>query len=876
LVASGVLALAPAACAQDAKTPADALRASREAFRVGRYDDALAQARRAAAGDTTSAEAVRALARVLAITGKYVEAEDALTRFTVAHPRNAELLTELGTVQRQRGRLAEAQASFTKAVQGRARDSLTAVFNLAELRFDRGDVDEAMAEFDRFIDIYNTRKVRLTAGELAAVAGACRYLGRNNPQLFKDALRAYDESIAADSTDLETRVTLAELFLDKYNSSEAAATLSDVLRVNPKHPRALLAMARTRNFDNEGDAGQYLARSLAVNPASAEARAFSAFLLIDLERYAEAAVEARRGLTSDSSSPAALIAVAAAQYLQADTVAFRATLARVFAREPRSADAEATLAEMAARTRLYAEAVRFAKAGAERDPKSARALSILGINALRVGEIQQGRDDLERSFALDPYNVWAKNTLDVLDTFKDYATVRTPRFELMIEKKDAPLLQVYAEPLVEQAYDTLAVRYAYRPTEAVRVEFYRSHEDFSVRSVGLGGLGALGVTFGRVVTMDSPAARKTGEFNWGSTLWHELTHVFTLGASNNRVPRWFSEGLSVYEEHRARPSWGEDPSPMFLAAFAAGQLPTVSRLNDGFMRPAFPAQVVLSYYLASLVCEMIEREHGIGAIRAMLAGYAKGQTTEELERDVLKTDAAAFDTHFEAWVRQRFARQLASVKPLVLKNADVGGAEGYTIGGDFVDAVARGKALLDERKVEEAIVELEKAKAMFPEYAAEDGPYALLAQAYTQRGEKQKAARELAALADVNENAYQSNVMLADALSDLGDLPGAAAALDRTMWINPFDAKIHTRLAELAGRIPDKSLVIRERQALVALDPVDRVQALYELALAYSDAGDATSARREVLRALELAPNFEKAQELLLKLRATRPPGGDP
>jgi Tfp pilus assembly protein PilF len=96
------------------------------------------------------------------------------------------------------------------------------------------------------------------------------------------------------------------------------------------------------------------------------------------------------------------------------------------------------------------------------------------------------------------------------------------------------------------------------------------------------------------------------------------------------------------------------------------------------------------------------------------------------------------------------------------------------------------------------------------------------------------------------------------------------------MWINPLDMKIHERLAGLAVRLPDRALVVRERRALVALDPVDRVEALYQLALAYADAGDNAAARREVLRALELAPNFEKAQELLLKLRDARPPGGRP
>ena len=55
---------------------------------------------------------------------------------------------------------------------------------------------------------------------------------------------------------------------------------------------------------------------------------------------------------------------------------------------------------------------------------------------------------------------------------------------------------------------------------------------------------------------------------------------------------------------------------------------------------------------------------------------------------------------------------------------------------------------------------------------------------------------------------------------------------------------------------------------VVALAPVDRAEALYQLALAHHEAGNASAARSEVLRALEEAPNFEKAQSLLLTLRS--------
>jgi len=873
LVVAGLMA-APVACAQE-QVARNATNA-REALQFGQYDDAIRMARADAAREPANARPVRIHADALRGTGKYADAEDVMIAFTRAHPDDASLWTSIGRVQRERGKLNDAETSFRKAVAGRAPDSLIAVVNLAELQFERGATDSAMKAFDRFIDVYNDRRGRLTPSELEAVGIACRYLGRDNPQLFKDARRALEEAVAADSTDLDRRVRLAELFLEKYDGTSALQLASGVLEVNPRHARANLVMGQVRLFDELENPAPYVTKALDVNPALPEARALAAILLIDVERYADAAAEARRGLTVDSTAPSALIALAAAQYLQHDSAAFRATLATIHARQPKSAEAEAALANVAARSRLYGEAVRFAQEGVDRDPKSARAHSYLGINALRIGEIQRGRTALDQSFKLDPYDPWSKNTLDLLDTFKDYTEVRTPRFIVMIEKKDADLLEPYVESLAEQAYDSLAARYGFRPEPPIRIEIYRSHEDFSVRTVGLSGLGALGVSFGRVLAMDSPAARPVGEFNWGSTLWHELGHVFTLGATGGRVPRWLSEGLSVYEERRARPSWGEDPSPLFFATYAAGQLPKVSRLNDGFMRPTFPAQVPLSYFLASMVGEMIESERGIVTIREMLAGYAQGLTTDQVFRQVLKVEPAAFDEQFDKWLHVRFAKQFDSVKPampMVVGGRRQRGDDAIPLTGPFLEALDRGRALLTDGKVDEAIVELKKAKEMFPEYAQSDGPYALLAEAYRRKDDKRAAAAELQAMTAINEEAFNENIAVANAMLELGDRAGSFAALDRAVWINPFDREAHLKLAELAALMSERRTAIRERKALLALDPTDRVEALYQLALAYADAGDMVAARREVLRALEQAPNYSKAQDLLLRIRSSRPPG---
>jgi cellulose synthase operon protein C len=866
--------VAPVACAQE--PPARNASNAEEALRTGQYDDALRMARADAAREPTNVRPVRIQADVLRGIGKYAEAEDVLANFTRSNPNDASLWNRLGEVQVERGRLSDAQASFQKAIAGRAPDSLMAHVNLAILQFDRGAVDSAMTAFDRFIDVYNNRRGRLTAQELEAVAISCKYLARNNPNLIKDAMRAFDEAIAADSSDLDRRVRQGEMFVEKFAGDLALTALQGVLAVNPRHARANLAMAHLRVFDEIESPSSWVQKALDVNPALPEARALAALLLMDLERYTEAAEEARRGLTADSTAPAALIALAAAQYLQHDSAAFTATLEKIHARRPKSADAAVVLANVAARTRLYGEAVTFAQSGVTRDPRSARSLALLGINAMRTGEMERGKAALDSSFKIDPYDPWSFNTLKLIDTFKDYVEVKTPRFIVMVERKDADLLTPYVEALAEQAYDSLAARYGFKPETPIRIEIYRSHQDFSVRTVGLSGLGALGVSFGKVVAMDSPAARRVGEFNWGSTLWHEIGHVFTLGATGGRVPRWLSEGLSVYEERRARPAWGEEPSPLFFATYAGGQLPKVSRLNDGFMRPAFPAQVPLSYYLASMVGEMIEQQQGIAAIRGMLDGYRRGLTTERVFREVLKVEPAAFDDSFDKWLRKRFEKQFGAIKPATpasLGGRRAQGADLIPITGAFLETLDRGRALLGEGKVDEAIVELKKAKEMFPEYAMSDGPYALLAQAYRMKNDVRAAAAELQAMTSINEEAFVENMAAAAAMLELNDRAGALAALERAVWINPFDQEAHTKLAELAAQIPERRIAVRERRALLALDPTDRVEALYQLALAYADAGDMVSARREVLRALEQAPNYSKAQDLLLRIRSSRPPG---
>jgi cellulose synthase operon protein C len=884
-VALSMFAL-PSACAQE---PAD----GEAALRSGRYDAAIAAFTRGATSDSASAKAHRGLVRALSEVGRYEDAEAAARRATASPGQLArELWTSLGQVLHERGKLAAAESAFGRAVAERASDSLTAQVSLAVLAYERGQRDDAMRRFDRFIDIYNSRRGRLTAEELTAVGIACRYLGLDEPQLFKDALKAFDEAASADPNALEPRIRAGELFLEKYNAAEAQTSFDDVLRINPSHPRALLGAARRRSFDGAPGADSLLTRALQVNPNLVAARVFNAEQMLGSEQLTEARAEAERALAVSPASLEARSVLAATYYLKGDRPGFENAARPARDLGPRAAELYAKVAELTARVRGYREAADLARQAVALDPKSWRGHSVLGMNLLRLGDIDEGRQRLETAFKGDPYDVWTKNTLDLLDTYKDYDVVTVGRFQFLIEKKESELLTPYLAELAEEAYAKLSARYPYTPRGPIRFELYRSHADFSVRTVGIPGLGALGVSFGDLLALDSPAARERGQFNWGSTLWHELAHTFTLGATDNRVPRWFSEGLSVLEERRARPGWGFDVTASFLVALLKDDLVPASKMNDAFTRPRYPEQVMHAYYQASLVCEMIEKEWGAQAIPAMLREYKAGRSNDEVLRSVLKIEPKEFDKRFNSFVIERYRPQASSLRPGTVQSRSrirAPGVEALRDGslagvkaradadpGDFAAQLTVGALLMREGRAAEAVPYLERARTLFPEYGGADSPRWLLARIYKDRGELRPAAAELKALTLNDENHYDANIMLADLLEQLGDTSGAAAALERTMYIYPYDPATHVRLAQMYGALREHKKAVRERRAVVALNPVDRAEALYRLALAHRDAGDSAAARREVLRALEHAPAFEKAQDLLLALRqgAATPPRG--
>jgi tetratricopeptide (TPR) repeat protein len=792
----------------------------------------------------------------------------------------------LGEVLYAVGRIADAEGAFRRSMDADASDRHVARLNLGILRWNKGNHDEALSLFDSFIDLYNGYRTRLSAEELMAVGIAVRYLGVTNHALYQDALMAIDDAAEVDPEDLLPDILAGELFLEKYNATEARESFRPVLERNPRHPRALLGQARILDFEGVGGSVQLVQQALEVNPRYADARAFLASLHLKTEDYEEAKEEAERALADNPNHLPSLSILAAVRFLEGDLGAFQEIERRVRALNPSYADLYTTVAEQAVAQRQYQTAVELAQRAVELDPSSWKSFGVLGTNQLRTGAVEEGRRNLETAFSGDPHNPLYYNTLELLDTFESFERIQTENFEIFIDEREVGLLGPYAAAAAEEAFAALQARYGTTPPTPIRLEIYSRHSDFSVRTLGMTGLGALGVSFGSTLVMDSPSALGEGHFNWTSTLWHEIAHAFHLAMSDHRVPRWFTEGLAVHEQRKASPQWGHKASPAWLQAYHAGQMLPASRLNQGFVRPESPQQVIFSYYQASLVFDLIESRWGLVAILDMLEGYGEGRSNAQVFQEVLGQSPQAFDETFQEYVRDRWGERMRAVSQGSQgERIGAGGREAGSVDAlrrraqelpeSFQARLAYGRALFREGRLEEAETEFRAALSLFPEYGGMDGPFWYLAEIHRERGELERAARALQQLGTLSETAYSAHAQEAELWLELGDVPAAARALEKVVEIVPFQVSPHFALADLYEELEEVEGAVLERRAILALEPTDRANAHYRLAVALAKAGHRAEARSQVLRALEIAPSFEPALELLLELRGGEAGAGE-
>ncbi len=641
------------------------------------------------------------------------------------------------------------------------------------------------------------------------------------------------------------RVRWGRLFLDRLQRQDAAQLFQEALALEPNHAGALLGLALAASDGFERRAIELAEKALAADPKLAEARVLLARLALEDGDARKAVEEADQALAIEPECLEAMAVRAAVDWLadREDTP----WIGRILKINPVYGEAYATAAHFFVLNRRYEEGVRFYRKALELNPKLLKARAELGVNLMRLGLDDEARWHLEYCYHNGEKYASVVNPLRLLDSYKNFETFTTERVILKLHKYDAELLGPYFQAELERAIRTYERKYRMRLERPVRVEAYPDHEDFAVRTLGMPGLGALGVTFGYVVAMDSPNARKPGEFHWASTLWHELSHVFVLAATRHRAPRWFTEGLAVYEETAVAPDWGDRMTPEVIRAIRDKRLLPVTQLDRGFVRPSYPGQVVVSYFQAGRLCAFVAEKWGFDKLLEMMHGFAARKTTPEVIEQALGLKPEELDRQFLAWLEAR-------TRPTVE------GFEQWRKGMERLAAAARAG------RFEEVLREGPALRDLYPDYVEHGSAYEYLAEAYLAKGDKPAAIAELARYSRTGGRNPQLIKKLAALLEEMGRRREAAEALERLLYIYPRDEQLQRKLGDLWLAEGNAAKAIRAYRSLLALRPLDRAASHFYLAQAYRAANRLEEAREHVLLALEAAPGYRPAQKLLLEL----------
>ncbi|MDE0731772.1 MAG: tetratricopeptide repeat protein [Gammaproteobacteria bacterium] len=787
------------------------------------------------------------------------------------------LSTQLAEVKRSVGQSVEALVILAAIIDGLGDPPVRTLVQYGSLLKFTGNKSLAYQFLDQAVQRYNNGLV--FSSEDVAMVALASWLMDN----FHDANSLFNEATRANPNNLEAHVLWGDLFLEKYNASDAERSYQEALDINSRYTDALVGIARVIGDERA------LQRALAINPNSIDAMETYGQLLLVNGREEEAEDYFTKVLALNPESLKTLSVLAAQAALEERTDDFATYRDRVYSFSPDNPQFLGDIADTFGNNYLFTEATQYARAAIAADPEYWQGYTLLGSNLIRLGEEEEGKANLEIGYENDPFNVMTSNMLKVFDTLETYATLESEHFKVHMSQNDADILWPYLEPLLEEGWDTLTTKYNFEPEGPILIEVFDKSEDFAVRSVGLPDIGPLvGICFGKVVTLISP---DTLSANWQEIVWHEFMHVITLQMTANRMPRWLSEGISVWEEREGRPYWGRRQGLDLVRAAGQDKLLHIAELNSGFSGARNNADLGFAYFQSYLVVDFIAEEYGFEKLVDLV--YQYGLIKEDSERfsEVFDASLDQFDSSFRAWIDRRVEEINVYVHTEdvpdegeghghgVKENSSAILAELYNNASlkqhmrarieenprDFQAHLQLGIVLFKEEAFGEAKLSLEEAHNLLPSYTGYPSPALVMSQIYEAEDNQEAQLEWLAILLENLQHDYDSAIILAAAALEQEDYQEAEYYIDRAIQVDPYRIDVHQLKARYAESIEDSALAVTEYEVLAKLDFNDPVESKTDLAEAYLRNGQLDEARQNVLSALEIAPSYRRAQEVLLQ-----------
>jgi tetratricopeptide (TPR) repeat protein len=289
-------------------------------------------------------------------------------------------------------------------------------------------------------------------------------------------------------------------------------------------------------------------------------------------------------------------------------------------------------------------------------------------------------------------------------------------------------------------------------------------------------------------------------------------------------------------------------------------------LNQGFQDPKL---ISLAYYQASLVVEHIVETYGEPKLHALLRAYGEGLEDETAIKEGLGASFAQLQTSFDARLEKQYAGLRRALKTPEMKekmSVDDLKALAASNPDSFGVQMRLAQALHEAKDSAGAIAALERAAQIIPSANGASNPNSMIAKIALEQKDTTRAIRALEAVMRVDHSDVESARQLAELVAPTGDAARAEDAYRRLVAIDPFDRDAEAQLGRLALKRKDALTAVRSFKSVLGSNPPDRAQAHVELAEAHLAAGQYAEAKKQTLAALEIAPSFERAQDLLLKI----------
>ncbi len=808
-----------------------------------------------------------ASAEKLFLVGDYSQAERIASQEVENGVWNEQWSKLLIRCQLTRGAYPESLATYEKAIARYSSSLSLRLLGRDVLRMnglsDRANEEAAsiMQTLQRSPTRYLSRENMVAAGRYFADQGED---ARQVLELFYDRVRKVDPNF------VDAYIATAELALSKGDFRVAAETLATATKLAPDNPDiAYLAYQAWQQSDAKRAAVE-LERAIELNPHHVPSLLFQVDRLIDREQYDEAREKISQVLGVNVHQWEAWCYLAVLAHLDGKfefEKLMRAAALSTWAENP---GVDFLIGSKLSDKYRFAEGAEYQRQSLTFNPNFHRASFQLAQDLLRLGFDDVGWELADKVSSDDPYNVVAHNLVTLHDELQKFSVISQDDIYLRMEPTEAT---VYGDQVIELLVDAkrvLCEKYALQSNEPIYVEIFPAQKDFAIRTFGLpGGDGFLGVCFGRVVTANSPASQGPRPSNWQSVLWHEFCHVITLGKTRNRMPRWLSEGISVYEERQRNPTWGEHMSPRYRQMILGPELTPVSQLSGAFLSPPSPMHLQFAYYESSLVIEFLVGKYGIHRLRDILDALGDGLPTDSaFERSI--GSMQRLDVEFAEYARNLalgFAPRAdwtsrVSEKPSL--DELHGWSLAYPTNYDVLWQLA--KTQIAQRKYAEAKQSLERLVEMNVVGGSRDGVLEQLASVYHELGETDAELVTLREVVEVSSDALPALERLIEHAREQEDWAEVASLAAQVLAIHPLRPLGHHALAQAGKNMDRADWVARGTSALLQLEPIDEAGLNYQLADALATLGRPEEAKTHVLRALADAPRYRAAHRLLYQL----------